>query len=30
MSCQAFSELSDMQKYQLAANLAALILHDSD
>ena len=30
MSCQPFSELSDTQKYQLATNLAALILHDAD
>ena len=28
MSCQAFSELSELQKNQLAVNLASLILHD--
>ena len=29
MSSQPMNELNDMQKYQLATNLAALILHDS-
>lgn len=29
MSCQSFTELSEIQKNQLATNLAALILHDS-
>lgn len=30
MSCQPFTELSEVQKNQLATTLAALILHDSN
>jgi large subunit ribosomal protein LP1 len=29
MSCQSYTEMSEIQKNQLATNLAALILHDS-
>lgn len=28
MSCKSFNELQDIQKNQLAVNLASLILHD--
>ena len=28
MSCQAFSDLQELQKNQLAVNLASLIVHD--